>query len=117
MNESIHEYVLQELSACKGRWRHVALQTEVTIGTLKRIASRETPDPGVTKIERMANYFRMQHFVRGQLQQERRWWPDLARRLSIPVKDLEQIANNPKHVASAKHLRKLEQYLRVAPRS
>jgi transcriptional regulator with XRE-family HTH domain len=58
MSESIHEYVVEQLQAAKGKWSEVAEESGVPKRTLEKIASRETADPRVKSIEKLANYFR-----------------------------------------------------------
>lgn len=57
-NESIHEFVLAQLQLTKGDWPKVATATGIPYRTLKKIASGETADPGVSSVERLARYFR-----------------------------------------------------------
>lgn len=56
--ESIYEYVLAELQASRGKWRRIAADTEMSVRTIEKIASQEIADPGVSHIEKLANYFR-----------------------------------------------------------
>ena len=58
MNESIHQYVLEQLQLSKGRWTRVAEATEISKRTIEKIASGESKNPGVRSIEKLANYFR-----------------------------------------------------------
>jgi hypothetical protein len=60
MNQSLHEYVLEQLQHSKGRWPEVSKRSGVALRTLEKIARRETKDPGVSLIEKLANYFREQ---------------------------------------------------------
>lgn len=57
MNTSIHQYVLEQLQAYKGQWRIVAEESGLSRRTIEKIARREIPDPGVSKIETLAAYF------------------------------------------------------------
>jgi len=58
MEQSLHEFVLTELQAAKGRWSEVAVESGVSKRTLEKIARREIEDPGVSHIEKLAAYFR-----------------------------------------------------------
>lgn len=58
MSESIFAFVLENLQATKGQWAAVAKGSKVPKRTIEKIARREIKDPGVTSIERLANYFR-----------------------------------------------------------
>jgi len=58
MSESIYAYVLSELEAAKGRWPQVAEETGLSRRTIEKIARREVADPGVSRIEILARYFR-----------------------------------------------------------
>ena len=58
MTDSIFEYVLEELQRHKGQWQVVATATGLSKRTIEKIAAGEIADPGVTKIEKLAQYFR-----------------------------------------------------------
>lgn len=58
--ESIYEYVLDRLQAAKGGWPTIADEAGVSLRTLEKIARRETKDPSVRLIEKLAKYFRGQ---------------------------------------------------------
>jgi hypothetical protein len=58
MNQSLHQYVLSELQAWKGRWPSVASKSQVSLRTIQKIASGEIQDPGVSHIEKLAKFFR-----------------------------------------------------------
>jgi transcriptional regulator with XRE-family HTH domain len=58
MTESLFQYVLSELQRTKGRWDDVAEKSGVSKRTIEKIANGEIADPRVTKIERLAAYFR-----------------------------------------------------------
>ena len=58
MEDSIYQYVLAQLQLAKGDWRTVAVETGISIRTIEKIARREVEDPGVSKIEILAKYFR-----------------------------------------------------------
>lgn len=57
--QSIHSYVLSQLTARKRTWPTIAAETEIAYPTLGKIARGEIADPGVKKIERLAKYFRL----------------------------------------------------------
>lgn len=56
--ESLHDYVLRNLKAYRGRWPMVAKESGVSRRTLEKIARSEIKDPGVSHIEKLAAYFR-----------------------------------------------------------
>lgn len=58
MTESIYQYVLDQLQEVKGNWPAVAEESGISLRTIEKIARREVEDPGVSKIERLAAYFR-----------------------------------------------------------
>jgi transcriptional regulator with XRE-family HTH domain len=58
MPESIYEFVMAKLQATKGKWREVADGSGVSARTIEKIARKEIADPGVSHIEKLANYFR-----------------------------------------------------------
>jgi transcriptional regulator with XRE-family HTH domain len=58
--DSIYEYVLDRLQAAKGGWPTVANEAGISLRTLEKIARKETKDPSVRHIEKLANYFRGQ---------------------------------------------------------
>jgi hypothetical protein len=58
MTESIYKFVLERLQEAKGTWPTVAEETGIPLRTLEKIARREVEDPGVSKIEILARYFR-----------------------------------------------------------
>jgi transcriptional regulator with XRE-family HTH domain len=60
MAESIYQYVMGKLEDCKGKWPQVAIGSGVSIRTLSKIARREIEDPGVSHIEKLAQYFKQQ---------------------------------------------------------
>jgi hypothetical protein len=57
-HESMYQYVMKELEAAKGRWPTIALEADMSLSTIKKIARREVTDPGVSLIEKLAKYFR-----------------------------------------------------------
>jgi transcriptional regulator with XRE-family HTH domain len=58
MTISLHDYVVQQLLDCRGKWPDVAKATGVSKRTIEKIARREIADPGVSHIEKLASYFR-----------------------------------------------------------
>lgn len=58
MTESIHDYVIEQLQRRKGRWSEVANGAGMSKRTIEKIARRETTDPGVSLIQRLADYFK-----------------------------------------------------------
>lgn len=57
MTSNIHERVLAELNRRAVPWTVVSRATGVPYETLKKIASRRTPNPGVKHIQVLADYF------------------------------------------------------------
>jgi hypothetical protein len=60
MEPSLHDYVVEKLNGAKGRWPLVATQTGVSRRTIEKIASRLIKDPGITNMEKLAQYFRVE---------------------------------------------------------
>lgn len=58
METDILVYVLAQLEATRGRWPTIASESGVSYDTLTKIAQRQIEDPKVSKIQRLANYFR-----------------------------------------------------------
>lgn len=58
MHESLHQFVLKRLNACKGEWPQVVAGSGIPLSTIARIASGETENPGVQQIEALAKFFR-----------------------------------------------------------
>jgi hypothetical protein len=58
MTESIYEFVVAELLRNHGQLPRIARETAIPIGKLRRIKSKETKDPSVHTIEKLAGYFR-----------------------------------------------------------
>lgn len=58
MEQPIFEYVLAGLERTKGRWPAVAEASGVPYKTLTKIAQREIIDPGVSHVQKLADYFR-----------------------------------------------------------
>lgn len=57
MSTSLHDYVVDQLNACRGQWPSVAAASGVSRRTIEKIARREIADPGVSHIEKLAKYF------------------------------------------------------------
>lgn len=51
-------FVVGELKARRGQWPKIAEDTGIPYFTLSKIASGAIRDPGVTKVETLADYFR-----------------------------------------------------------
>jgi transcriptional regulator with XRE-family HTH domain len=64
MAESLHQYVIDRLQLCKGRWSEVAEGTGISKRTIEKIARKEVKDPGVSLVEQLAGYFRRQEAER-----------------------------------------------------
>jgi transcriptional regulator with XRE-family HTH domain len=60
MDRPIYDFVMEELEAAKGRWGEVADGSGVSRRTLEKIARREINDPGVSHIQKLADYFHEQ---------------------------------------------------------
>lgn len=58
MQESIYQFVMEQLQIHKGRWQAVADGSGVSRRTIEKIARAEIEDPGVSHIEKLAGYFR-----------------------------------------------------------
>lgn len=58
MEAPIFEYVLQQLEISKGTWPRIAKETGIPYKTLVKVATGETEDPGVSIVQRLADYFR-----------------------------------------------------------
>jgi hypothetical protein len=56
--QSLHDYVIEQLQKAKGTWPRIAEGTAVSLRTIQKIASGEIADPAVSNIEKLANYFR-----------------------------------------------------------
>lgn len=53
-------YVRERLEAWKGRWAEVAEGTEISKRTIEKIASGEHADPGVSRVQKLHDWFREQ---------------------------------------------------------
>lgn len=54
----LHDYVLRKLNEAKGTWPTVAEGSGVPYDTITKIAQRQIGDPKVSKLQRLANYFK-----------------------------------------------------------
>lgn len=68
VNLDLHDYVLRKLAASKGRWGDVASGSGVARRTLEKIARQEIADPGVSHIQKLADYFSEQDREQGRAQ-------------------------------------------------
>ena len=58
MSLNLHDYVIDQLNAAKGRWAQVAAESGVSKRTIEKIARREIEDPGISHIQKLSDYFR-----------------------------------------------------------
>jgi len=58
--EPIFDFVKRNLVLTKGRWPDVSEGSGVPISTLRKIAQGQIPDPGVNKVQALADYFSLQ---------------------------------------------------------
>ncbi len=56
--ENMYDYVRLRLEATKGRWTAVAEGSGVSKRTIEKIARAEIKDPGVSHVQKLADYFR-----------------------------------------------------------
>lgn len=61
MEQPIYDYVLSQLELSKGRWADIAEGSGVSKRTLEKIARREIEDPGVSHVQKLHDYFRLQN--------------------------------------------------------
>jgi hypothetical protein len=60
----MHDYVVTRLIACpRDQWPEVAESAGVALGTLRKIAWRQIKDPGVSHIQKLAEYFLLRDAV------------------------------------------------------
>lgn len=57
MDTNIYDYVMSQLDAARGRWPEVAEASGVSKRTIEKIARREIVDPGVSHVQKLADYF------------------------------------------------------------
>jgi len=58
MDKPILEYVLTELRDRKGYWPAIAARTKLQYSWLTKLAQGGIPEPGVNKIQKLADFFR-----------------------------------------------------------
>lgn len=59
-SEPMLSYVRVQLDSWKGRWTEVAAGTDLSKRTIEKIASREIADPGVSRVQKLHDWFRAQ---------------------------------------------------------
>ena len=57
MNTNLLDFVLTNLDQRRQKWAEIARNTGIPYDTLKKIATRTTPNPGVKHVQRLADYF------------------------------------------------------------
>ena len=60
METDLLKYVLAGLERTRGTWREVSRGSGVPYDTITKIAQRQIEDPKVSKVQRLADYFRSQ---------------------------------------------------------
>ena len=60
METDLLQYVLDGLERTRGTWREVASKSGVPYDTITKIAQRQIEDPRVSKIQKLAAYFKSQ---------------------------------------------------------
>lgn len=55
--KSIHQFVIDQLRGCKGRWGDVAAKTGISRRTIEKIAREEIADPGIGHVEVLVHHF------------------------------------------------------------
>lgn len=60
MHTSLHQFVIDQLSATPLTYQQVADGSGVPKRTVEKIARKEIEDPGVSSIEKLAGFFRAQ---------------------------------------------------------
>lgn len=58
MTDSIYEFVMANLDATRGNWQAVADGCGLSKSTIVKIGCRIVKDPGVSRVEILAKYFR-----------------------------------------------------------
>lgn len=56
--QNLHQFVLAQLQARRGDWVCIARESGVPYNTITKIAQGAIVDPRVSKLQRLANYFR-----------------------------------------------------------
>jgi transcriptional regulator with XRE-family HTH domain len=57
METNILEFVKGRLTAAKGQWPTICRETGLRYSWLSKFAQDRIPNPGITKIQRLADYF------------------------------------------------------------
>lgn len=57
MSTNILEFVKGRLAASKGEWPSICVATGLKYSWLCKLAQDRIPNPGITKIQRLADYF------------------------------------------------------------
>lgn len=60
MELTLYEYVVERLASSKQTYQEIAEGSGVPKRTVEKIARREIEEPGVNKIQALADYFRAQ---------------------------------------------------------
>lgn len=58
METDLLGYVLAQLESHRGEWPKIAEESGVPYDTICKVVQRQIEDPKVSKIQRLANYFR-----------------------------------------------------------
>lgn len=58
METDILDYVLRKLDETRGEWPSIARASGVPYDTITKIVQRQIADPKVSKVQRLANFFR-----------------------------------------------------------
>lgn len=60
MEKDLLGYVVQNLRENVGRWREISAASRVPYSTVAKIGQRETENPRVESVQKLANYFSSQ---------------------------------------------------------
>lgn len=63
MNTNIYEYVISNLKKSRGSWSEVSRGSGVSKRTIEKIARKEIRDPGVSHVQKLADYFQSKERV------------------------------------------------------
>ena len=58
METDLLDYVRRKLQENRGKWPAIAVKADVPYDTITKIAQGQIKDPGVSKVQRLANHFR-----------------------------------------------------------
>jgi hypothetical protein len=58
VTETLLNYVRRQLHDRKGEWPKIAKKTQLDYSWITKLAQGRIPDPGVNKVEKLADYFR-----------------------------------------------------------